>query len=81
MIDKPWGWWTAEKVEEDRMEKDKEWLTQAQSRKKTIHLAAHIEANIHQAHKDKLKHIHNPPVTKQQFMAWLDLSQWVEFLA
>ena len=61
MIDKPRGQRTAEKVEEDHMEKDKERLTQAQSRKKTIHLAAHIEANICQAHEDKLKHVHNPP--------------------
>ena len=28
-----------------------------------IHLAAHIEANICQAHEDKLKHAHNPPPT------------------
>ena len=43
------------------MEKDKEQLTQAQSHKKTIHLATHIEVNICQAHKDKLRHDHNPP--------------------
>ncbi|KAI9452958.1 hypothetical protein BJY52DRAFT_1189914 [Lactarius psammicola] len=60
-IDMPRARRTTQQVQAEQVAKDKERLTQAQSRKKTIQKTAQVEANMRQTHEEKRRHAHNPP--------------------